>query len=58
MLSGPGLIGQKSKGLNYIMHPIHNTKYIERMQTVFGTKKAQSNYKNKKNAKLYPCIAM
>ena len=51
MLSGPALKGQRDNGLDNIMHPDHNKKYIERMQTVFGSKKAHSNYENKKNAK-------
>lgn len=56
MISGTGLAGQKSRGLDYIMNPNQNEKYIERIQTVFGTKKAQSNYNNTKNAKLHPYI--
>ena len=56
MISGSGLKGIKNKGLNYIMNPNQNTKYTERMQTVFGTKKAHSNYENKKNAKQHPYV--
>ncbi|MBO7488663.1 MAG: RHS repeat-associated core domain-containing protein, partial [Bacteroidales bacterium] len=48
MISGSKLAMQKSKGLNYIMNSKHNSKYIERMKTVFGTNKAQSNYEKNK----------
>ena len=56
MIGGSGLKDRKSKGLNYIMNPNHNTKYTERMRSVFGTKKAQSNYENKKNAIQHPYV--
>ncbi len=48
MISGPMLDYQKNKGLNYIMNPERNSKYVERMKSVFGTNKAHSNYDNNK----------
>ena len=48
MSSGNWLKYEKNKGLNYIMSPERNSKYVERMKSVFGTNKAHSNYDNNK----------
>ena len=50
MIGGTMLSHQKNKGLDYIMSPESNSKYVERMKSVFGTNKASNNYdKNKFN---------
>ena len=48
MISAPCLAGQRNRSLDHIMNPEHNSKYAERMRTVFGTNKARSNYEKNK----------